>query len=39
MSPNIGALLNGVLSPKLLKNPFASCSFPNLDFLIPHNIA
>ena len=31
---NNGILLKGVLVPRLLK-PFASCSFKNLDFLIP----
>ena len=31
MSPNNGILLNGVLRLKLLNNPFASCSFINLD--------
>ena len=36
MSLNNGILFNGVLSPKLLINPFASCSFINLDFLLPH---
>ena len=30
-----GILLKGVLIPKLLNKPFASCSFTNLDFLIP----
>ena len=35
-SPNIGILPHGVLRPKLLNNPFASCLFINLDFLIPH---
>ena len=34
MSPNNGILFNGVLRPKLLNNPFASCSFINLDFLL-----
>ena len=34
-SPNNGILLNGVLIPKLLNNPSASCSFINLDFLLP----
>ena len=29
--------LNSVLIPKLLSNPFASYSFTNLDFLIPHS--
>ena len=29
-------LLSGVLIPKLLNNPSASCSFINLDFLLPH---
>ena len=32
---NNGILLRGVLIPKLLNKPFASCSFKNLDFLIP----
>ena len=32
---NNGILLKGVLIPKLLNKPFASCSFKNLDFLIP----
>ena len=36
MSPNNGILFNGVLGPKLLINPFASCSFINIDFLLPH---
>ena len=36
MSPNKGILLNGVLRPKLLSIPFASCSFINLDILLPH---
>ena len=27
MQPNNGTLLNGVFKPKLLNNPFASCSF------------
>ena len=36
MSPNNGTLLNGFLRPKLLNNPFASYSFINLDFLLPH---
>ena len=36
MSPNNGILLNGVLRPKLLNNPFASCSFINLEFLLLH---
>ena len=35
MSPNNGILLN-VLRPKLLNIPFASCSFLDLDFLLPH---
>ena len=29
-------LPNGVLTPKLLNNPFASCSLINHDFLLPH---
>ena len=32
---NNGILLNGVLIPKLLNNASASCSFINLDFLLP----
>ena len=36
MSPNNGILFNGVLRPKLLINPFASCSFTNFYFLLPH---
>ena len=32
---NNGILLKGVLISKLLNRPFASCSFKNLDFLIP----
>ena len=36
MSPNIGNLLNGVLIPNLLNNPFASCLLINLDFLLLH---
>ena len=36
MSPNDGILFNGVLRPRLLNNPFASCFFINLDFLLPH---
>ena len=36
MPPNNGILLKGVLKPKLLNNPFGSCSFTNLDFLLPH---
>ena len=36
MSPNIGNLLNGVLIPSLLNNPFASCFLINFDFLLPH---
>ena len=35
-SPNNGILLRGVLIPKLLKNPSASCSFINLNFLMSH---
>ena len=36
MSPNIGNLLNGVLTPNLLKNPFSSCLLINLDFFLLH---
>ena len=35
MSPNNGILFSNVLKPKPL-NPFASCSFINLEFLLPH---
>ena len=34
--PSNEILLRRVLIPKLLNNPFASCSFINLDFLLPH---
>ena len=34
---NNGISLNSNLIPKLLSNPFASYSFTNLDFLIPHS--
>ena len=37
MLPSNGVLYSGVLIPKLLSNPFASCSFTNLDFLILHS--
>ena len=36
MASNNGILLNGVLRPKLLNIPFASCSFINLYFLLLH---
>ena len=36
ISPVNGILLNGVLRPKLLNNPFASCLLINLDFLLTH---
>ena len=36
MSPNIGNLLNDVLIPNLLNNPFASCFLINLNFLLLH---
>ena len=36
ISPNIGTLLNDVLTPKLLNRPFASRSLINRDFLLPH---
>ena len=32
MSPNNGILFSGVLIPKLLNKPSASCPFTNLDF-------
>ena len=35
-SPNIGILFKGVLIPKLLNNPFASCFLINFYFLLPH---
>ena len=39
-SPNIGILLKGVLIPRLLNNPFASCFLINSNFLLPRgNIA
>ena len=38
MSPNNGILLNGTLKPKLLNIPFVSCTFRNLDFLLPHTV-
>ena len=37
MSLNNGTLLNGILRPNLLNNPFASYSFIDLDFLQTHN--
>ena len=36
MSPSNGFLLNGVLRARLLNNPFASCSFINIDVSLPH---
>ena len=36
ISPNIGTLLNDVLTPKLLNNLFASWFLINVDFLLPH---
>ena len=36
MSPNNGILLDGFLRPKLFNISFASCSFIDLDFLLPH---
>ena len=36
MSPNNGILHNGILRPKLLSIPFASCTYINLEFLLPH---
>ena len=35
-SSNKGILLKGVLIPRLLNNPFASCFLINFDFLEPH---
>ena len=34
--PNNGLLPNGFLIPKLLNNPFDSCSFKNLYFFLLH---
>ena len=36
MSLNNRIFFNGVLRPRLLNNHFASCSFINLDILLPH---
>ena len=36
MSSNNGIFINGILRSELLNIPFASCSFINLDFLLPH---
>ena len=36
MSTDNRTLCNGVLRPKLLNNPSASCFFTNLDFLIQY---
>ena len=36
MPPNIGNLLNDVLIPNLLNNPFSSWFLINLDFLLLH---
>ena len=33
MSSNNGILFDGVFRPRILNNPFASCSFINIDFL------
>ena len=43
ISPNNAILLKGILTPKLLNNPFAFCFLINLDLLLPqiahlHNI-
>ena len=38
MSSNNDILCNGVLRPKLLINPFASCSFTNV-YLLPLHTA
>ena len=35
-SPNIGSLCKGVLIPRLLNNPFASCFLINFEFLAPY---
>ena len=37
MSPNSGTLPKDVLIPILLNNTFASCSFINLEILLPHS--
>ena len=34
--PNNGILIGGVLIHELLNNLFASCSFTDLDVLLPH---
>ena len=36
MLHNNGILFNVVLRPKLLNNPFATCSFISIDFLLLH---
>ena len=36
ISPSTGTLLNDVLMPRLLNNPFASCLLINVDFLLLH---
>ena len=36
ISPNTGTLLNGVLLPNLLNNPFPTWFLTNLDFLLLH---
>ena len=36
ISPNISTLVNVVLVPKLLNNPFAFLFLINFDFLLPH---
>ena len=36
ISPNNGILLHGVLRPKLINIPLASCFLINLDFLVPY---
>ena len=36
ISPNNGILVKGFLIPRLLNNPFDSCSLVNFYFLAPH---
>ena len=36
MPTNNGILFSGVLRPKLLNNPFAFCSYMNVDLLLPN---
>ena len=38
MSPNNAIMFNGVVRPKLLNSPIASCSFIYLDLLLPYTV-